>query len=188
MWIVRAMNLVPTGSNWLAGTQEWLTPTGIMFVFGALLGTNRRWWPWIFAPAGILISLGLSEAILATISHYTAWTAIGASLPYALVGLIASTWRPLARSIERRRLPHGARTGSAQRVRPAAVVNAIAAGALGVTLLMHVFDPLGIEIGTTLPTFLGARIAVTDLRARMDLHEALAAMERYRNENGSYSG
>src|SRR5205085_1166212 len=70
VWIAQTMNLVPRSSLWLSGTGEWFTPAAIMFVFGALLGRERRCWPWIFAPAGILLSLGLSEALLATISHY----------------------------------------------------------------------------------------------------------------------
>jgi type II secretory pathway pseudopilin PulG len=159
-----------------------------MFVFGALLGTNRRWWPWIFAPTGILLSLGPSEALLATISHYTAWTALGASVPYALIGLIASTWRPLAQAMERRSLARPIREPSSQRVRPSAVLNGLAAGALGVAILMHVFDPLGIQIATALPTFLGARNAVQDLRTKMNLEEALAAMDSYREDTGSFAG
>ncbi len=188
LWVAQGMNLVPRGALWLSGTGEWFTPAGIMFVFGALLGTNRRWWPWIFAPTGILLSLGLSEALLATISHYTAWTALGASVPYVLIGLIASAWRPLVRAIEQRSLARPMREPSWQWVRPSVVLNGLAAGALGVAILMHVFDPLGIQIATALPTFLGARNAVQDLRTKMNLEEALTAMDSYRSDTGSFAG
>ena len=74
------------------------------------------------------------------------------------------------------------------RVRPSVALSATAAGLLGVTLIMHACDPLGTQIATALPTFLGAREHVQDLRTRMDLHEALAAMESYRADNGTFAG
>src|SRR5436853_575326 len=104
VWGARQLNLVPSGPDWLASTREWFTPAAFMFVFASLLGTNRRWWPWIFAPVGILLSLGLSDALLAALSRSEAFGSIGASAPYAAVGLIASLWRPVGDVIARRRV------------------------------------------------------------------------------------
>jgi len=49
-------------------------------------------------------------------------------------------------------------------------------------------DPLPFQIGTVLPTFLGERTAVNDIRARMNLRLAMTAMDDYRGRAGTYRG
>jgi hypothetical protein len=190
VWAAAQMHLVPNSTNWLSMTHDWASPVAMMFVFGALLGTTRRFWPWIFAPVAILLSLGPSEALLGAISRFEAFGGVGAAVPYAAVGLVASLWRPLGDlMLTRSRAPsEQPREPSHRRLRPGVALNAAAVGLLGVTLVMHAFDPLEAQIQTLLPTYLGVRTAVEDLRARMNLHQALDAMNTYARESGTFTG
>jgi hypothetical protein len=127
------------------------------------------------------------------------WSRFGAVVPLFTVGLVASAWRPLAERIAprlRRGVP-AAEPPAADaspapidpfRVRPTAVLNAVAAGLLLVSLVAFRTDPLPIQLGMPLPTYLGVRTSVEDLRTRQILQRALAAMETYRSLHGSYQG
>jgi hypothetical protein len=54
--------------------------------------------------------------------------------------------------------------------------------------LMFAPDPLPFQISTPLPTYLGARDRVVDLRSRMTLDEALDVVVAYRTAHGSFQG
>jgi hypothetical protein len=172
------------GADWLA--------TAIIVLFGAMLGTDRRWWPWSLAPVAALLSLGPAMAVLAIPSRFTVWTWFGGTFALFIAGLVASSWRPLSEwlahrvggSVER----PAAAERPARRVRPAVVANALGAAVLLVSFLAARFDPVGTQISTTLPTYLGARILAEDVRAQHNLVDALAALEAHRADAGTYVG
>src|SRR5207247_1686599 len=74
------------------------------------------------------------------------------------------------------------------RFRPVVVLNALAAAALAVSILMFQADPMPTRVGTSLPTFLGTRALDQDVRAKIDLREAITAMDGYRADHGTYTG
>ena len=171
---------------------SWVS-VGIMALFGALLGTHRRWWPWALAPVAILLSLGPAMALMGIPSRFTALTWFRGAVPLAGVGLVASLWRPIANVFAgrgRRELRPAAvsLTIDVPSVRPAVVWNALAAGLLVVTLIAVRADPLPVQISMTLPTYLGQRELAHDVRAKQNLDAALDAMESYRATNETYAG
>lgn len=175
--------------------DAWIT-TGLMALFAAMLGTDRRWWPWSLVPVAVLLSLGPAMAVLSIPSHLTALTWFGGVVPLIAVGLVASLWRPLAERLAggrgERAVPGAARERAAQdasaRIRPVVVLNALAAALLAVSAMATATDPLPIQIGTRLPTYLGERERAQDVRAKMNLGLAMDAMAAYRAEQGSYAG
>lgn len=168
---------------------EVLTPAAVMAAFGMLLGTDRRWWPWVLAPVAVLLSLGPAMAVMAIPSLFVAFTWFGAAVPFAVIGFVASLWRPLAL-----RLSGGAREEAVERparvrrLRPGVVLNAGAAGLLVVSMLAYRFDPLPVQIAIALPTFLGERQFAQDVRAKMNLEEAIGAMDAYHAARDTYRG
>jgi hypothetical protein len=164
---------------------------GLMALFGAMLGTDRRWWPWALAPAAVLLSLGPAAAVMSIPFNLTMFTWFADALPLFVVGFVASLWRPLAERFAGRRVASGqsaiAETAR-PRVRPVVVLNALAAVLLLVSVLAARFDPLGIQIATSLPTYLGARELAQDVRTKKNPTLAIAAMEEYRTEHGTYRG
>src|SRR6185503_15264303 len=47
------------GSEWSgAAALDVVVSVVVMVAFGAVLGTDRRWWPWALAPVALLLSLG----------------------------------------------------------------------------------------------------------------------------------
>ena len=192
----------------LGGT---LGPTGLVAstavvigLFGALLGPDRRWWPWSLVPVAFLLSAGPSLLLMQQgPNRWTDWSRFGAVVPLFAVGLVASAWRPLAERIGARIRPDDATTqGVAERpaewtpravvdptrVRPTVVLNALGAGLLIVSLVLFRADPLPAQIGVALPTFVGARASISDLRTRQLLRQALTDMDTFRSEEGSYRG
>jgi hypothetical protein len=167
----------------------------LMVLFGSMLGTDRRWWPWALVPAAVLLSLGPAAAVMAIPSNLTAFTWFGDALPLLVVGLVASLWRPLATWFAKGRTAETRSTAAAsgrrsvrRRVRPLVVVNALAAALLLASVLAARFDPLGIQIGTSLPTYLGARELAQDVRTKTNLAGAIEALDAYRAEHGTYRG
>ena len=77
-------------------------PAVVIGTFAAILGPDRRWWPWILAPVAVLLSLGPSTAVVVGPGGYMDWGRFGAVLPLAFVGLAFSAWSPLATSLTRR--------------------------------------------------------------------------------------
>jgi hypothetical protein len=64
----------------------------------------------------------------------------------------------------------------------------LASATVAVGTLMAALDPLPYVISTPLPTYLGARDRVVDLRSRLTLDQAFGVASRYRAANGSFEG
>jgi hypothetical protein len=123
----------------------------------------------------------------------------GAVVPLFGVGLVGSAWRPLSVRLTRL-FAQGRRTAEPiealardhgphpRALRPVAVLNGLAVGVLAVSLIAFWADPLPVQLGTSLPTFLGERVAVQDVRVKMNLQMAIVAMDRYRATAGTYRG
>ena len=177
-------------------------PAVAMALFAAILGPDRRWWPWALAPTALLLSLGPAAALLVGPEGIFDWSLFGAVVPFFLVGVAFSVWRPLAIAIGRRLGRNAPLTVPRERVvvhptapppgsgrlRPGIVANVLAAAALCLSVIIFVADPLPAQVGTALPTYLGMRRSVGDLRVKMNLRMAVDAMDRYRSETGSYRG
>ena len=161
----------------------------VIVLFGAMLGTDRRWWPWALVPAAVLLSLGPATALMSIPSNLTTFMWFADALPLAVVGLVASLWRPLATRFAGRRAPISPPVEATPAARPRSLLlDVSAAGLLVVSILAAGLDPLGIEIATSLPTYLGPRVQAQDVRAKMNLTQALSAMESYRAEQGTFRG
>jgi hypothetical protein len=164
----------------------WL-PIAVIASFGALLGPDRRWWPWVLAPAAFLLSGALSDTLFGTVYRWDSFWRWGSTVPLFLAGMIASGWRPLALRIDRARgmtavAPAAiveTRTDPARRVRPVVVANALAAALLVTCLIAVRYDPLQVEIAISLPTYLGARDAVADQTTKQRLDDALGVVAAY---------
>jgi hypothetical protein len=175
-----------------------LPAVGAMALFGSLLGPDRRWWPWSLVPVSVLLSAGPSMALIVGPVHLTDWSRFGAVVPLFAVGMVASAWRPLAGRvtgwIRRDSEPTEATAGrpltlvDPNRVRPTVILNAVGVGVLIMSLVAFRGDPLPVQIGTALPTYVGVRASTMDVRTRQLLHRALEDMEAYRAEHGSYRG
>jgi hypothetical protein len=176
------------------GSVSLLWPAVAMALFGAVLGTDRRWWPWVLAPAAFLISFAPATASLVGPEGIQDWSLFGGVLPLFLVGLIASAWKPLATRVTRGLAHDGGPSdgrvaaGPSRRRRSTIVLNASAAALLIVSLIAFVADPLPAQVASSLPTYLGLRGVVGDVRTRMNLRLAIQAMDRYRAEVGTYRG
>jgi len=59
---------------------------------------------------------------------------------------------------------------------------------LVVSLVMFRADPLPFQEGMSLPTYLGERIQAQDVRTKLDLRQAIAAMDAFAATNGTYRG
>lgn len=181
------------GETWTAGAAISLG------IFGALLGTDRRWWPWALAPAAFLLSEGPALALGLVDPNETIWTLFGWVVPLFVAGLICSAWEPLSvwltwsarlrrpAPLRRRRLPTidlKPRSG----IRPTAALNMFATVILIVSSLMASSDPFRILVATPLPTYLGYRDQANDLRTRMDLDLAMSYMDDYYQAHHTYVG
>jgi hypothetical protein len=161
----------------------------VMVLFGAMLGTDRRWWPWALAPAAVLLSLGPATALMSIPSNLTTFIWFADALPLFVVGLVASLWRPLTIRFAGRRAEISTTVETSNSPRPRSLLlNVSAAGLLLVSILAAGLDPLGIEIATSLPTYLGPRVLAQDVRTKMNLSTAISAMEAYRDEQGTFRG
>ena len=180
---------------------EGIVPEAIaVALFGALLGPDRRWWPWSLVPVAILLSAGPSDALVIGPEHVLNWYQFGIVLPLFAAGLIGSAWGALVAGLTRL-FPdeEDAWTSPSEpasepsriaptRLRPMVVVNAFAAGLLAVSLIVFRADPMPVQIATSIPTYLGARISIEDLRTKLDLRRAMTAMDTYRETHGTYRG
>lgn len=188
----------PFGNHW-----AFVPAALVLWVFGAFLGFDRRWWPWSIGLVAILLSLGPSTALVSPLQHFTTWAPFGEAVPLALIGLAGSAVLPVTGWVERRLARRSASAGDdldtiqatgseppdrRSRFRPVVVLSALAAAALVLSLLMFEGDPLLARVGTNLPTFLGTRALDQDVRAKMDLFDAVTAMDGYRANRGTYSG
>jgi hypothetical protein len=161
-----------------------------MGVFAAMLGTDRRFWPWAIAPVAVLLSLGPSMAVMSLSSRLTAFSWFSDVVPLACVGLVASAWRPLAERLARRgpRVDGTTPERAQRRFRPTVALNASAVMLVAISVLMQRTDPLAVQISVTLPTYLGERVLADDVRTKENLDEAMRAMQSYRTEHGTFEG
>jgi hypothetical protein len=170
-----------------------------MAIFGSLLGPDRRWWPWSLVPTAILLSMAPSLALLVDWERLVDRSQFGVVLPLFLIGLVSSVWRPAAMRLTR--IIGGDREGTPteppaidmdlipqRRVRPAVVRNAIGVGLLAVSLVIFRGDPLPAQLSPSIPTYLGARTVVEDLRTKLDLRRAMHVLDAYRATHGTYRG
>jgi hypothetical protein len=161
----------------------------VMLVFGAMLGTDRRWWPWALVPVAVVLSLGPAMLVMSIPTTLTAFTWFAGVVPLVAAGFVGSLWRPIAERFAGRHTAERApRATSTARVRPAAVLNAFAVALLAISLLAARTDPLPIQISTPLPTYLGARSTAFDVRTKMNLGVAIEAMQTYRAEHDTFNG
>ncbi len=164
----------------------WFIQGLVMVSFGLLLPVGRRRSLWTIAPVACLVSLGGATAIVGTLYDYTAFTYFRTAVPLALMGFAGAA---ASSFVARQRGVHVADGPErSRRFRPISIAYGIGFGALAVSMVMFAFDPLPIQISTPLPTYLGARDRVVDLRSRMTLDEAREVVIRYRIAHGSFEG
>lgn len=168
--------------------DTWISAT-LMLVFGAMLGTDRRWWPWALVPVAVVLSLGPAMLVMSIPTTLTAFSWFGGVVPLVCAGFVGSLWRPIAERFAGRRTTERApRAPAATAVRPTVVLNSIAIALLAISMLAVRTDPLPIQISTSLPTYLGAREVAQDVRAKIDLGIAIDAMRAYHAEHGTFVG
>jgi heat shock protein HslJ len=190
--------------GWL--TSGWLDnwePAVVIVFFGALLGTDRKWWPWSLALVSLLLSQGPSLAATKSFDvRATVLFGFGVVLPLFFLGLVASCWQPLALWLDLRlgwrrepsRISDAARVVTPQvrklrvPVRPTAVLNALAVSVIAISLIASRNDPMLVWNSTSLPTFTGESVMAQDSRTKLDLFEAIAAADSFRTKTGSYRG
>jgi hypothetical protein len=183
-----ALARVPGEDLFVPATSFTLIATGTMALFGAMLGTDRRWWPWALVPAALFLSLGPTMAVALIPTNFTALTWFASVLPLAASGFIGSLWRPIALRFSGVRMVRPLTSPSPRTVRPTPVLNAAAVAVLAVSLLAARYDPLPVELATSLPTFLGERVLAQDVRTMTNLWEAIAVAQRYGEDNGTFDG
>ncbi len=172
----------------------------VMGAFGMLLGPDdRRWWPWILVATAFLLSAAPSMALLFAEDRFPTYASFGLVVPLALVGLVGSAWRPIADLIVAKGLigepaegeaPPPAKITTPMRDLPrgAILADVLAAGLVVVSLILFAADPLAAEIEATIPTYVGVRYQAHDVRAKMDLREAVDAAFAYRSRTGTFRG
>lgn len=164
----------------------WFIQGLVMVSFGLLLPVGKRRPLWAIAPVACLVSLGGATAIVGTLSDYTAFTYFRTTVPLALMGFAGAA--ATAFVARQRGLHEGSGSERSRRFRSISIAYGAGLGVLAVTAVMFAFDPLPFQISTPLPTYLGARDRVVDLRSRMTLDEALGVAARYRAAHGSFEG
>lgn len=161
-------------------------PLVVMAVFGALLGPDRRWWPWSIVPVAVLLSMGPSMLLMGGVSRLVVFSWFGGVLTLVAAGLIGSLWFPLA--FGRGSLAPSPPTpgpGRVRWVRPTAILHALAVVLVVVSLAMSAWDPAGVQLATALPTYVGIREQAQDAVAADRLREALTTIERHRAAAGT---
>jgi hypothetical protein len=157
-----------------------------MVSFGLLLPVGRGRPLWAIVPMACLVSLGGPAAIAGTLYQFTAFTFFRAAVPLTLIGFAGAGASALvARQRGFRAEDNAVRP---RRIRPISITYGLGLGALAVTTVMVFLDPLPSQLSTPLPTYLGARDRVVDLRSRLTLDEALGVAARYRAAHGSFEG
>jgi hypothetical protein len=209
-WLILAVPLAAVGRvsagafehHWasLGGT---LGPTALrpgavaaVLLFGALLGPDRRFWPWSIVLTAVFLSGAPSIMVAPAPWQLIDWSQFAGVVPLALLGIIASAWRPLAvwltEHVARtdRQVPVvvGGPAREARTFRPALVANAAAAALLLISVIAFRADPLPDQLAIAAPTFAGLRVRAEDLQARVTLHDASLDLKRYASSNGSFSG
>jgi hypothetical protein len=164
----------------------WFFQGLILLGFGLLLPVGRSRPLWALPVVAILASLGPTSLLIGMLYRYTALSWFRTSIPLTLIGLAGATSVWL---VARQR---GFRPDPAEspmpRFRPIAIAYAASVGALAVSLVMSLLDPLPVEIATSLPSYLGARERVEDLRSRMTLDRAADLAVAFHERNGTFRG
>ena len=199
VWLLLILGhrLAPSESGFvLTEPGAWVVPVSTMAVFGWLLSTDRRWWPWVIVPVAVLLTGATATALMSSVSRIDSFGAFGEAIPYAAVGLIFSLGEPLARRLSRHAGaepdPLGG-IGSAGRTAPRRLRPAVALNAGAVTLVLFAltafrFDPAPVEYQTAVPSYFEVRVHAQDLRTKLNLQLALGALGSYRDANGGYEG
>ncbi len=164
----------------------WFIQGLVMVSFGLLLPVGRPRPLWTIAPVACLVSLGGATAIVGTLYDYTAFTYFRSAVPLALMGFAGAAATALV--ARQRGFRVESRPERSRGIRPVSAAYGLGLGALAVTTVMFALDPLPFQLATPLPTYLGARTRVVDLRSRMTLDEALDVVAAYRTAHGSYEG
>jgi hypothetical protein len=164
----------------------WFIQGLVMVSFGLLLPVGRRRPLWTIAPVACLVSLGGATAIVGALHDYTAFTYFRATVPLALMGFAGAA--ASAFIARQRGFPLEPGPERWRRFRPISIAYGVGFGALAVTTVMFALDPLPFQLATPLPTYLGARDRVVELRSRLTLDEALGVATRYRAAHGSFEG
>jgi hypothetical protein len=171
----------------------WVVPALAMGTFGFLLGPNRKWWPWIHAPVAVLLSGATMIALMSSVERFWNLSGYGAAIPYFGIALICSYARPLAERLSSRGpatwidLPES-HHAAARKIRPRVALGTGAASILLISAFAFLFDPAPAHYSAALPTYLGERTYVQDLRAKDNLRDALAAVHTYRGAHGTLDG
>lgn len=175
------------GWDWVGG--DWWATIACVAIFAALLGTDRRFWPWTLAVVAILLSWGPTFALgtwIESPSLPPSTLFMGVATPLFLLGLIWSGWGPLQCRLER--IPASIGTRPQRRFRPVVALNALAVGLIIVAVIAARNDPFAIIESQPMPSYSGERTAVDDVVARRNLWDGLRAMNEYRKRSGTYAG
>jgi hypothetical protein len=175
-------NVLTGGSLHIEG--GWFLQGLVVVSFGLLLPLGERRPSWAIPPVAILASLGPATMIVATLYRYTAFSWFRTALPLALMGFAAA----LAVALVARSRGHEREPRRRGRIRPVTVGYGLGVGALAVTLVMSALDPLPVALATPLPTYLGARDRVFDLRSRLTLDRARRSAEAFHEREGTFRG
>ena len=173
-------------AGYAPGRMSLGVPLAVMALFGALLGPDRRWWPWSIVPVAVLLSMGPSMLLMGGVSRLVVFSWFGGVLTLVAAGLIGSMWFPLAfgrGSLAPLRPPPG--PGRVRWVRPTAMLHALAVVLVVVSMAMTAWDPVGVQLATALPTYLGVRERAQDAVAADQLRAAVTTIERHRAAAGT---
>ena len=211
-WLILAFPLAAIGfvtanvleHHWAPlGRAVTLGPTALqpgpiiaMVLFGALLGPDRRFWPWTLVLSAVLLSGAPSIVIAPAPWQMTDWSEFAGVVPLSMMGLVASGWRPLAVWLSEhvarleRPLPQvvGGSARRSSKIRPVVVVNAVAAALLIMSVIAFRADPLPEQLTIATPTFMGLRASAQELQARAVLRDAMTELDTHRSATGSFSG
>lgn len=142
-------------------------------LFGALLGPDRRWWPWSPVVVAFFGSQVPSINMTLVAEHATGswrwWTVV----PLALIGLIWSAWQPGTKVL-----------GPLAFRRKVVLLNAGAIALILIAVISYQADPGPVSLSPHIP----ARNRAIDLRTKMNLRLAMRAMDSYFAEHGTYEG
>lgn len=166
-----------------------LVPAAIMGIFGAMQGFRGRSWPFTLALCSVFLSLG-PAAIVSTLFRWRPegeWLVLltfGGVVPLFIVGLVWSSWFPLARRFDGRR----GRPPVLASAKASPIATALAIALLACSAGLFMSDTTEARLASPLPTYLGQRNRANDLRALMNLDMAFGAMDAWHREHGTYRG
>lgn len=179
---------------WGSSVYVGATAPGGMILFAALLGTERRWWPWSLAVVAVMLSGGPAQAWPPMLEPRPVFFfAFGSTLAFFIGGFVWSGWGNLSQRLARRRSKQEAWAAPREpkvprRFRPVVALNALAVSILIISVIAAKSDTFLDWINAPLPTYLGERNSANDLRTKLDLRQALSDMDAYYSKHGTYRG